>query len=559
MGVFVLLTLAWWAGFAAKAAYAQTISTVGGPSELWVVLQAEERSVAVYYRELNDPPNTIDQVVKLQGRLIPNGVAGGGSKLWLVYDDLSVQSVAVVPSSSPDMQRYVRPFIEAPLPRVAAVLAMTADEQGPWVLVRVEDQATLEQIDTQLPSSRVEQEAAIPLPGVASDVQSGALPGDASAPEAASVGPGESAVAVGSHPVRELRLLRLDRNRWVRVDLPTDWPFDRRAFLVPGENPVSSPSLLAIENIGDLWQLRIETRSSNGWLSRRIKLDASPDSFIVPLADYWLYAQKLPVEGTALRIAVYAVLGDSVLRLGEASLPDAADMPWTLAAMGQSAAVIAGKGVQDLSWVRMDLTGREVEPAQKLALSPPKLGVDVIGVSIQMVMLSVALLLMFAVWKRDDGRTQITLPKDMVEADLFKRVSAAMIDMLPALLLVWLFLRTPPSELIRFWPGRPISLELQFPGFVFIVLYVLHTFFSELFTATTMGKRAMGLRVCSIDGTPPHLWQVLTRCLLKGFEMIAWPMLILPLFRPFGQRLGDSVARTVVIMPRQEDEAGDMP
>lgn len=558
--MFVLLTLAWLPGFAANAAYAQALSTVGGPSELWVVLQAEERSVAVYYRELNDPPNTIDQVVKLQGRLIPNGVAGGGSKLWLVYDDLSVQSVAVVPSSAPDMQRYVRPFIEAPLPRVAAVLAMAADEQGPWVLVRVEDQATLEQIDTQLLPSRVGQEAANPLPGVASDVQSGAMSAEASAPapEAASVGPDEGAVAVGSRPVRELRLLRLDRNRWVRVDLPTDWPFDRRAFLVSGEKPASSPSLLALENVGDLWQLRIDTHSSNGWLSRRIKLDASPDSLIISLADYWLYAQKLPVEGTTLRVAVYAVLGDSVLRLGEASLPDAADMPWTLAAMGQTAAVIAGKGGQDLSWMRMDLTGREVEPAQKLALSPPKLGVDVIGVSIQMVMLSVALLLMFAVWKRDDGRTQITLPKDMVEADLFKRASAAVIDMLPALLLVWLFLRTPPAELIRYWPGRPISLELQFPGFVFIALYVLHTFFSELFTATTMGKRAMGLRVCSIDGTPPHLWQVLTRCLLKGFELIAWPMLILPLFRPFGQRLGDSVARTVVIMPRQEDEAGDL-
>lgn len=557
--MFVLLTLACLPGLAANTACAQTLSTVGGPSELWVVLQTEERSVAVYYRELNDPPNTVDQVVKLQGRLTPNGVAGGGSKLWLVYDDLSVQSVAVVPSSAPDMQRYVRPFIEAPLPRVAAVLAMAADQQGPWVLVRVEDHATLEQIDTQLSPSRVEQESSIPPLDVASDKHSESLQEETTTTKAVSDGPVISTAIVAPRPVRELRLLRLERNRWVRVDLPTDWPLDGRVFLVSGESSVSSPSLLALENSGDQWQLRIDTRSSNGWLSRRIKLDASPDSFIIPLAGYWLYAQKLPVEGTTLRVAVYAVLGDSVLRLGEASLPDAADMPWTLAAMGQTAAVIAGKGVQDLSWVRMDLTGREVEPAQKLALSPPKLGVDVIGVSIQMVMLSVALLLMFAVWKRDDGRTQVTLPKDMVEADLFKRASAAVIDMLPALLLVWLFLRTPPAELIRYWPGRPISLELQFPGFVFIALYVLHTFFSELFTATTMGKRAMGLRVCSIDGTPPHLWQVLTRCLLKGFELIAWPMLILPLFRPFGQRLGDSVARTLVVMPRQEDEAGDMP
>lgn len=550
------MALAWLPGVVANA---QTLSAVGGPSELWVVLQAEERSVAVFYRELNDPPNTVDQVVKLQGRLATNGVAGGGSKLWLVYDDFSVQSVAVVPSAAPDMQRYVRPFIEAPLPRVAAVLAMAADAQGPWVLVRVEDQATLEQIDTQLSPSRVEQESVTPTQGVASDVQSAPLQEEAAAPETVSDGTAASTAVVVPRPVRELRLLRLERNRWVRVDLPTDWPLDGRVFLVSGESSASSPNLLALERSGDQWQLRIDTRSNNGWLSRRVKLDASPDSFIIPLADYWLYAQKLPVDGTTLRVAVYAVHGDSVLRLGEAILPDAADTPWTLAAMGQTAAIVAGKGVQDLSWVRMDLTGREVEPAQKLALSPPKLGVDVIGVTIQMVMLSAALLLMFAVWKRDDGRTQVTLPKDMVEADLFKRASAAVIDMMPAFLLVWLFLRMPPAELIRYWPGRPISLELQFPGFVFIALYVLHTFFSELFTATTMGKRAMGLRVCSIDGTPPHLWQVLTRCLLKGFELIAWPMLILPLFRPFGQRLGDSVARTVVVMPRQEDEAGDMP
>ncbi len=80
-------------------------------------------------------------------------------------------------------------------------------------------------------------------------------------------------------------------------------------------------------------------------------------------------------------------------------------------------------------------------------------------------------------------------------------------------------------------------------------LFVLHTGLSELLTGQTLGKKALGCRVVAEDGSDPDLWQVLARNAVKGLEVLAWPLLLFVLLNPARQRLGDLVARTLVVRP----------
>ena len=81
-----------------------------------------------------------------------------------------------------------------------------------------------------------------------------------------------------------------------------------------------------------------------------------------------------------------------------------------------------------------------------------------------------------------------------------------------------------------------------------------------MFSARTLGKTMMGMRIVAVAGQPPHLWQILFRNLLKFVDVGGWfVMLIFPVLSPAHQRLGDVLARTVVVTNAppadQRDEA----
>ena len=50
--------------------------------------------------------------------------------------------------------------------------------------------------------------------------------------------------------------------------------------------------------------------------------------------------------------------------------------------------------------------------------------------------------------------------------------------------------------------------------------------------------------------------QVILRNLFKAVEVIVWPLMIVVLLSPMGQRLGDIVARTIVVMPASSRPPG---
>ena len=139
------------------------------------------------------------------------------------------------------------------------------------------------------------------------------------------------------------------------------------------------------------------------------------------------------------------------------------------------------------------------------------------------------------------------------------RAAAGAIDLIPGVLLTMFLYRTNVPEILMSWPGyaRPGELESLFPGMTVIVVYVVHTFVGEFKSGQTIGKRLMKIRVVNLDGTPATKTQIIHRNLRKLLDMVAFPFLILPVISPFRQRLGDMIAKTlVVVIP---DEEGTKP
>lgn len=108
------------------------------------------------------------------------------------------------------------------------------------------------------------------------------------------------------------------------------------------------------------------------------------------------------------------------------------------------------------------------------------------------------------------------------------------------MLVVWFILVIALRE-----PGAGIGLIVYF-----IVYWLYPVLFEVLWDGQTPGKRALGLRVISADGAPVGWLASMVRNLLRVVDSL--PIfygvgLVVSYFDPAGRRLGDMVARTLVI------------
>ena len=76
----------------------------------------------------------------------------------------------------------------------------------------------------------------------------------------------------------------------------------------------------------------------------------------------------------------------------------------------------------------------------------------------------------------------------------------------------------------------------------------IHTTISEMFSGRTLGKLVLGMHVGTMQGQKPKAWQALVRGVMRIFDLLAIPLLLVAVLTPHRQRLGDLIARTVVIV-----------
>ena len=172
-----------------------------------------------------------------------------------------------------------------------------------------------------------------------------------------------------------------------------------------------------------------------------------------------------------------------------------------------------------------------------------------------------SMLLLLGVWRRDPTVHELQLPADLALAELPRRALAGLIDLAPGIAMgLWGF-GLAPEELHQRWPGRGLGAtwQLMLPGLAAVAVVVLHTFIGEVTTSRSLGKWVTGLRVAGLHGNRPRAWQVAVRCGLKAFDLMAYLLLVLPLVSPYRQRLGDMVARTVVVGRAAPDPPAEPP
>jgi uncharacterized RDD family membrane protein YckC len=100
----------------------------------------------------------------------------------------------------------------------------------------------------------------------------------------------------------------------------------------------------------------------------------------------------------------------------------------------------------------------------------------------------------------------------------------------------------------------PLTLLGQFGqglylGLMFLLMWA-YTIVQEACWGRTLGKRAMSLRVVAQDGAPIGWMAAITRNLLRTVDMLPFGYaagLVSSLADPYGRRLGDLVAGTVVV------------
>jgi uncharacterized RDD family membrane protein YckC len=85
---------------------------------------------------------------------------------------------------------------------------------------------------------------------------------------------------------------------------------------------------------------------------------------------------------------------------------------------------------------------------------------------------------------------------------------------------------------------------------MFVVFWFYPVLFEVLDRGRTPGKRALGLRVIAVNGAPVGWLAAFTRNLLRTVDMLPFGYatgLIASLADPWGRRLGDMVAGTLVV------------
>lgn len=585
--VVVLMVIS--AQVAAQGQPSPPLQVAADGRHLWVLRGERDGSgqyqTAVLHRvwgatdEWNEPDLWLRRVEVLRGRVLPGGATAAAGQAWLVFQDLSVQRLLAEPDPQRGGWRYVGAR-QATLPQGVTLQGTSAGENGLWALVRADTAEARAAIDRPpAAETRAVVGEARPLPHKraplppqlrdSTDAQPEASPATPPTPaEHAEDVPPEAAPA---DDAAGPRLLWLHNERWQKVDLPADWPTEARTWLAHHDPHTPRPVLLAawpIEGGGE--RLRVYRWRDEAWAARDYTLRGGDGEAVTlgaevqvsGLASTLVLAQRADAGG-ASSVRLWALLPEQAVPLATVPLEGEGQLRWALAPFADTLAVLvrsASGPPRGLAWTRINLQGEVVESATALFERKPRPFDRAIEHVLLIGALVVATLIMFVFWRRDPQWNQLDLPATLLLADPLRRAVAGAIDLAP-----WLYIAGRVFDdrgivgVIMQWPmlvSRP-TWPMLAPAMLAIGLFVAYTTLAELFTARTVGKALTGLRVADLKGQPPNLWQVLIRNAMKALELVAPLLLILPLLGPFRQRLGDLVARTVIVLPRGKDESQD--
>ena len=541
------------------------LPAVGDGENLWVLRPdalspIKDGGVQVWHRGRHDTAGVLRRGPRLtSAKLAPRGLAASAGRLWVVFDNLRCHSYLAVPGPTPGLWSYDG-RVEATLPAPAVLRALGAHRAGAWALITTLSPAQ----PAPGPQTEPTTTEKPPASGASKDKTGrgslkGAKPEDEARP-ALAAGPGATD-----------RLLRMAGREWKPAPLPEDWPQGGAAWLLFRDAEQSLP-VLAVAAPADAADDAVWLYAGEGdpqapvwrkWVVPSAALQAATGARFSLLSawDQVVLAERTP-DPSRLEIAVTVVRPRSVLPLGKLSLDGvgAADS-WAPVAADHHLALLAAPSQGNVRSQYMDSTGKVSSGARGFEPSNRPAGGDPLPYLVMVVSLIFASAVMVVFWKRDPRWNTLELPRTVSLSDLASRSGAAVVDLVPAVALAMMATGSGPREVLAGWPGLSSSAGWQAmaPGAAALLAFVVLGLVGELFLGQTLGKRFFNLNVADLRGRRPQPWQLVVRNLAKALDLVAWPLLILVVITPNRQRLGDLVARTVVIVGQvsRPEGAGD--
>lgn len=241
---------------------------------------------------------------------------------------------------------------------------------------------------------------------------------------------------------------------------------------------------------------------------------------------------------------------DRVTDLGTISYPTS-PIGWSVAPVGPWLAAIIKQADGEFVWQRINTAGDiDAEPTPLTLHKPSHEALE--NMYLFFAVMIIATPITILLWRRNPQPQELTLPEGAALSDMVSRMIAALIDMVPCVGIAVVISGYTPMDIVqKHWPGQGQGLNAMWPGAIAVGSFVVYTTLAEMFTGKTMGKHFLRLRVVTMKGEAPDIWQILGRCLFKVFDLIVPLLILLAVFSPYRQRMGDLVARTVVVVEKR--------
>lgn len=177
-----------------------------------------------------------------------------------------------------------------------------------------------------------------------------------------------------------------------------------------------------------------------------------------------------------------------------------------------------------------------------------------------------AAVIMLTLWRRQDSlMREVSLPRQVALASIWRRLAAFLIDLAPAVVICvayWLPEYTQVQNQIRnedFTQAEQADrflAALWWPWLACRILYAFYCTITEYRLGTSPGKRLMQCWLVSTDLARPGLKQVAIRNVLKILELQpeVVALLVFVVLTRNRQRLGDLLAGTIVVEPATPEE-----
>ncbi len=388
------------------------------------------------------------------------------------------------------------------------------------------------------------------------------------APGAATRPAGEPAAAT-SHPTTtrsatadqlDLQIFQYSGGQWSRWGSlgPCPWRADTKAFMASHNGKV----WLLISGGGRPNRLF----STDGKTSQPLAVEghlADSEAIGLVVADNALVAVLSRPAPQGRRTLELAVLEDGAKPSYEAVKTDGRPHEWSASSLPVAAAMrdqvgFAWRQDSKLMWSPCRLDGKMAPPRELQEVLQATPGRGEIYYNYYMMGVFVAIMAFAFVLRPRGSDVPFALPPEMAPGKLFKRLVAAAIDFFPFLVVSMLVFQVPQvnsDEAMAIVQGKAAMPEsLWYASMAATAGFAIYGMIMEGVLGATLGKLAMGLRVCGNGGGPPDWRAVILRNLMKIMELswrYVWPLILLfPILSRNRQRLGDLMARTAVVDKR---------